>query len=86
MRKFKKHKVYSSFKDNILRVDLADMQLISGHNNGIRFLLCVSDPLVDIHGLFLSQSKKSFTITDAFQNILDECRRHVAKSKECKLN
>ena len=42
--------------------------------------------LVDIHGLFLSQSKKSFTITDAFQNILDECRRHVAKSKECKLN
>ena len=44
MRKFKKHKVYSSFKDNILRVDLADMQLISGHNNGIPFLLCVSDP------------------------------------------
>ena len=29
IRKFKKIKVYSSFKDNIWGVDLADMQLIS---------------------------------------------------------
>ena len=32
IRKFKKRKVYSSFKDNIWGVDLADMQLISRHN------------------------------------------------------
>ena len=41
IRKFKKRKVYSSFKDNIWGVDLADMQLISKYNKGIRFLLCV---------------------------------------------
>ena len=32
IRKFKKRKVYSSFKDNIWGVDLADTLLISKHN------------------------------------------------------
>ena len=43
IRKFKKRKVHSTFKDNILGADLADMQLISRYNKGIRFLLCVID-------------------------------------------
>ena len=43
IRKFKKRKVYSAFKDNIWGADLADMQLLSKYNKGIRFLLCVSD-------------------------------------------
>ena len=42
-RKFEKRKVYSTFKDNIWGVDLADMQLLSKYNKGIRFLLCVID-------------------------------------------
>ena len=37
-RKFKKRKVHPSFIDNILGADLADMQLISKFNTGIRFL------------------------------------------------
>ena len=41
IRKFKKRKVYSSNKDNIWGVDLADMQLISKYNKGIKYLLCV---------------------------------------------
>ena len=40
IRKFKKRKVYSPFKDNIWGVDLAHMQLLSKYNKGIRFLLC----------------------------------------------
>ena len=43
IRKFEKRKVYSTFKDNIWSVDLADMQLLSKYNEGIRFLLCVID-------------------------------------------
>ena len=43
IRKFKKRKVYSAFKDNICAVDLADMQLISKFNKGFKFLLCVID-------------------------------------------
>ena len=35
--------MYSSFKDNIWSVGLADMQLISKYNKGIRYLLCVID-------------------------------------------
>ena len=43
IRKFKKRKVYSGFKDNIWGSDLADMQLITKCNKGFRFLLCVID-------------------------------------------
>ena len=43
IRKFKKRKVYSSFKENICGVDLADMQLISKYDKGIRYLLCAID-------------------------------------------
>ena len=43
IKKFKKRKMYSSFKDNIWGADLADMQLISKFNKGFRFLLCVID-------------------------------------------
>ena len=43
IRKFKKIKVHSSFRDNIWSVDLADMQLLSKCNKGFRFLLYVID-------------------------------------------
>ena len=43
IRKFKKRKIYLSFKDNIWGVDLADMQSLSKHNRGIKYLLCVID-------------------------------------------
>ena len=52
IRKFKKRKVYSAFKDNIWGVDLADMQLISKYNKGNTFLLCVIDILSKYLGLF----------------------------------
>ena len=43
IKKFKRRKVYSSHKDNIWGIDLADMQLISKFNKGIKYLLCVVD-------------------------------------------
>ena len=43
IRKFKKRKVHSPFIDNVWGADLADMQLISKFNKGIRFLSCVID-------------------------------------------
>ena len=39
IRKFEKRKVHAAFKDNIWGADLADMQLLSRYNKGIRFLL-----------------------------------------------
>ena len=43
IRKIKKRKINSSFRENIWGADLADMQLINKFNQGIRFLLCVID-------------------------------------------
>ena len=43
IRKFKKRKVYSSFRDNIWGVDLADMQFLSKRNKGIKYLLWAID-------------------------------------------
>ena len=43
IRKFYNRKVHAVFKDNIWGADLADMQLISKYNKGVRFLLCVID-------------------------------------------
>ena len=43
IRKFKKRKVHSVFKDNIWGANLEDMQLISKFSKRRRFLLCVID-------------------------------------------
>ena len=43
IKKFKKRKVYSQFKDNIWGVDLTDMQSLSKNNKGIKYLLCAID-------------------------------------------
>ena len=55
IRNFRKRAVYSGFKDNIWGAYLADMQLISKFNKGFtfKFLLCVIDILLNMHGLFL---------------------------------
>ena len=77
IRKFKKRKVYSTFIDNILGADLADMQLIIKFNKGFRFLLCV----IDIYSkrVVPSKDKKGITITNAFQKFLDELKRKPNK-------
>ena len=43
IRKFKKKKVYSPFRDNIWGVLLADMESLSKCNQGIKYLLCAID-------------------------------------------
>ena len=42
IRKFKKGNIYSSLKDNICGVDLADMQSFSKCNKRIKYLFCAS--------------------------------------------
>ena len=53
IKKFKRAKVYSSFKDNIWGVDLADMQSLSKCNKGINIYFVQLICLVNMHGLFL---------------------------------
>ena len=74
IRKFKRGKVYSSFKGNILGVDLADMQLISKYKKGIRYLLCAIDLFSKYVWVFLLKDKKGITIANAFQSVLNSSK------------
>ena len=72
IKKFKKRKVYSSFRDNIWGVDLADMQLLSKFNKGFRFLLSVIDIFSKYAWVVPLKDKKGISIVNAFKQILKE--------------
>ena len=77
--KFKKRKVYSAFKDNIWGADLADMQLLSKYNKGIRFLLSVIDIFSKYAWVVPLKDKKGISIVKAFQSILKQSNRKPNK-------
>ena len=77
IRKFKKRKVYSSFRDNIWGVDLADMQSLSKYNKGIKYLLCAIDLFSKYAWVVPLKDKRGISIVNAFQKIV---------SKGCKPN
>ena len=66
IRKFKKRKVYSGFKDNIWGADLADLQLISKFDKGFRFLLCVIDIFSIYAWVVPLKDQKGISIVNAF--------------------
>ena len=63
IRKSKIRKFYSSFRDGIWGVDLADMQSLSKYNKGIKYLICAVD-------LF-----SKYAIVNAFENIISKGRK-----------
>ena len=79
IKNFKRRKVYSSFKDNIWGVDLADMQLISKYNKGIRYLLCVIDLFSRYFWVAPLKNKKGDSNVEGFQSILKNSDRKPNK-------
>ena len=79
IKKFKKGKVYSAFKNNIWAADLVDMQLISKFNKGFRFLLCVVDIYSRYAWVVPLRDKKGASIANAFQSILKKYNRKPNK-------
>ena len=75
IKKFKKRKVYSSFRDNIWVVDLADMQSLSKYNKGIKYLLCAIDLFSKYAWVIPIKDKKGTSIVNAFQKIISEGRK-----------
>ena len=69
VRKFKKRKIDAAFKDNVWGVDLADIQLISRYNKGIRFLLCAFDIFSKFAWVLPLKNKKGVSIVAAYQRI-----------------
>ena len=72
IRKFERRRVYSTFEDNICGADLADMQLLSKYNKGIRFLLCVIGIFSKYAWVVPLKDKKGIGIVKAFQIILKQ--------------
>ena len=75
IRKFKRQKVYSSFRDNIWGVDLADMQSLSKYNKVIQYLLCAIDLFSKYVWVVPIKDKKGTSIVNAFQKIISEGRK-----------
>ena len=71
--------MYSSFRENIWGVDLADMQLLNKFNKGFRFLLCVIDIFSRYAWVISLKVKKGISIANAFQIILKESKRKPNK-------
>ena len=79
IKKFEKRKVHAAFKDNNRGADLADMQLLSRYNKGIRFLLCVIDIFSKYAWVVPLKDKKGVSIATAFQSILKQSNRKPNK-------
>ena len=79
IRKCKKRKVYSSFRDNIWGVDLADMQLLSKYNKWIKYLLCAVDLFSKYAWVIPIKDKKDTSIVNAFKKTLSDSNRKPNK-------
>ena len=79
IRRFEKRKLYSSFRDNIWRAGLADMQLLSKFNKGFRFLLCIINIFSKYAWVIPLKQKNGISIVNAFQKILKESDRKPNK-------
>ena len=62
-----------------LKKDLANMQLISKYNKGIRYLLCAIDLFSKYAFVVPFKDKKGTTIANEFQSILDNSKRKPNK-------
>ena len=72
IRTFKRKKNYSSFRDNIWGVNLADMQSLSKYNRGIRYLLCAIDLFSKYAWAVPLKDKRAITIVNVFQKIVSK--------------
>ena len=75
IKKFKKRKVYSSFRDNIWGVDLADMQSLSKCNKGIKYLLCTIDIFSKYVWVIYLKDKTGTIAINAFKKIISNGRK-----------
>ena len=81
IRKFKRRKVYSSFRDNIWGPDLADMQSLSKYNRGIKYLLCAIDLVSKYAWVAPLKEKRGISIVNAFQKTISKSGEAESKGR-----
>ena len=74
-RSLERRKVYSSFRDNIWGVDLADMQSLGKQNKVIKHLLCAIDLFSKYEWTVLLKDKRGISIVNTFQKVISKERK-----------
>ena len=77
IRKFQKRKIYSSFRDNIWGVNLADMQSLNKYSKGNKYLLCAIDLFSKYAWVVPLKDKKVISIVNAFLKIILKGRKPI---------
>ena len=72
-------KVYSSFKDDIWGVDLADVQSLNKFSKGFKYLLCAIDLFSKYAWVIPIKDKKGASIVNAFKKIVSQRQRKPNK-------
>ena len=85
IKKFRRRKAYSSFRDNIWDVDLADMQSLSKYNKGIKYLLRTIDLFSKYVWVVPLKDKTGISAINAFQKIISKGGQVESKGR-CKPN
>ena len=82
LEKVKKQKVISSFRDNILGVDLPDIQSLSMYNKAINttkeskeYLICAFDVFTKYAWVVSLKDKRGINIINLFQKIISKGRK-----------
>ena len=79
IRKYKGRKDYSSIKDNIWGVDIADIESLSKYNRRIKYLLLAIDLFSKYEWVVSWKDKNGITIANTFQKFLDSSNRKANK-------
>ena len=77
LENLKKRKVYSSFRDNIWGIGLADMQSLSKYNKRDKYLLCAIDLFYKYAWVFPLKDKRGVSIVNTFQKVISEGRKPI---------
>ena len=72
IRKFKRRKVYSCFRDNIWGADLANIQSLRKYNKGIKYWLCAVNLFSKYAWVVPLKDKRGITLVNASQKIISE--------------
>ena len=67
--------MYSSFKDNIWGVGLADVESLGEYNKGIKYLLCAINLFSKYAWVIPLKGKKGTSIVNAFKKIISKGRK-----------
>ena len=79
IKKLKRRKAYTRFKDNIQTADLAGMGSLSDSNRNVKYLICVIDIFTKYVQVKSLKDEKGKTILNAFIEIVNEYNRKPNK-------